>query len=79
MRRIARTLIVAVVLLGACLPLAAVTAIALLPAWSWLEATIGIESVGHSGPADWCYGVVYVGWVTLIGGMLLRRRAQRAR
>lgn len=57
-------------------PLAAVTTLALLPFWSWLEARFGIEAVGHSGPADWCYAVAYVAWVALIaGGLLLRRRA----
>lgn len=31
----------------------------LWPFWNWLEHSYGIESVGHSGPVDWCY------WVTL--------------
>jgi hypothetical protein len=42
------------------LPLGFILTIVLLPLWSWVEATTGIESVGHSGPADWCY------WVTLV-------------
>ena len=42
------------------LPLGIILTIVLLPLWSWVEATTGIESVGHSGPADWCY------WVTLV-------------
>ena len=42
------------------LPLGVILTIVLLPLWSWLEATTGVESVGHSGPADWCY------WATLI-------------
>jgi hypothetical protein len=41
-----------------------VLAVTLFPFWGWLEATTGIESVGHSGPATWCYvvsmGVVFV-------------------
>jgi len=41
-------------------PLSIFTTILLLPFWSWLEATTGIESVGHSGPAEWCYAVVFL-------------------
>jgi hypothetical protein len=26
-----------------------------MPLWNWFENSHGIESVGHSGPADWCY------------------------
>ena len=57
-------------------PLAAVTTLALLPFWSWVEARFGVEAVGHSGPADWCYEVAYVAWVALIAaGLMLRRLA----
>ncbi len=41
-------------------PVAVVITIALLPLWSWLEATLKIESLGHSGPAEWCYLVSYL-------------------
>lgn len=34
--------------------------ILLLPLWSWVEASMGIESVGHSGPAGWCYAAVFL-------------------
>jgi hypothetical protein len=44
----------------AAVPLSIVTTILLFPAWSWLEASTGIESVGHSGPAEWCYAVVFL-------------------
>ena len=27
--------------------------------WGWVEARTGIESLGHSGPADWCFFTVY--------------------
>ena len=70
-----RTLMVSLALLVLCVPLAAVVTIVLLPVWSWLEARFAIESVGHSGPADWCYGVVYAGCVTVIAsGVLWGRR-----
>lgn len=39
-------------------PVGIVLTIVLAPFWSWLEATTGIESIGHSGPAGWCYLVM---------------------
>ncbi len=36
-------------------PIAIVVTIALLPFWSWIESMSEIESIGHSGPAEWCY------------------------
>ena len=56
MARIARKLVLGLVAGVVSVPVAIVLTIALLPFWSWIEATTGIESVGHSGPADWCYG-----------------------
>jgi hypothetical protein len=41
-------------------PIAIVVAIALLPFWSWVELMSEIESVGHSGPAEWCYLACYI-------------------
>jgi len=32
----------------------------LVPLWRWIEADYGIEAIGHSGPAEWCFGVVLV-------------------
>ena len=60
-------------------PLAAVTTLALLPFWSWVEARFGVEAVGHSGPADWCYEIAYAAWVALIAGAMLQRRRAAAR
>lgn len=44
--------------------------IGLVPFWRWLEATTGLESIGHSGPAAWCYwlnfGLLYTGLLTLL-------------
>ncbi len=40
-------------------PIAIVVTIALLPFWSWIESMSEIESIGHSGPAEWCYLVSY--------------------
>ncbi len=43
------------------LPLAYLLTILLMPFWRYLEASTGIESAGHSGPAGWCYSLVYTG------------------
>ncbi len=50
-----RHLIVAVILALVSLPLGVFITLVLLPFWRWLEASYAIESVGHSGPAGWCY------------------------
>ena len=44
---------------------------AAMPFWSWIEATYGIESMGHSGPAGWCYSATYV--LCLIGAAAVSR------
>jgi hypothetical protein len=31
----------------------------LFPLWTWVEATYGIESVGHASVADWCFYATY--------------------
>ncbi len=40
-------------------PVAYIATVLLFPFWSWLESSLGIESVGHSGPDDWCFEVTY--------------------
>jgi len=50
--------IVVIVVLG--VPITIAVTIALMPLWSLIERRYGIESVGHSGPADWCFWVVFV-------------------
>lgn len=47
------------------LPLTLILTFVLSPLWSWCEATYGIESMGHSGPATWCFIAVYVVVVSL--------------
>ena len=42
-----------------CMPIAFIGTILLIPLWSWIEATYAIESIGHSGPSDWCFELVY--------------------
>lgn len=50
--------LVGVVLLS--VPLRILATILLLPFWSRFEASTGIESVGHSGPAEWCYALLFL-------------------
>ena len=45
----------------------AVLTILLLPLWSWIEARFQIESVGHSGPADWCFVATYAVVLAVFG------------
>jgi len=62
-------------------PIAIVVTIALLPLWSWIESMFEIESIGHSGPSEWCYLVCYS--IILICASLIwwaiRRRADTDR
>ena len=61
-------------------PLSVVVTILLLPLWRWLEASTGIESVGHSGPAEWCYAAVFLVLVTGASlFVLMRHRAKGGR
>lgn len=54
-KHFSRHVIVCVMLALVSLPMGAILTLALLPFWRWLEASYAIESVGHSGPAEWCY------------------------
>ena len=80
-RAAARDVVVALAIAVVCLPVAFIGTILLFPLWSWIEATYHYESVGHSGPADWCFEVVYVVLLLLaLGGYALQSaRAGRTR
>jgi len=41
------------------IPLSYLLTILLFPFWTYLEATTGIESAGQSGPAAWCFVLVF--------------------
>ena len=72
-----RGLAVATVICLISAPIALFATIALIPFWSWIESSLQIESIGHSGPAEWCYLTVYI--IILICVFLIwqvvRRRA----
>jgi hypothetical protein len=59
MRRPVRYFFAGLAVLVVCMPIAFIGTFLLSPLWSWMEKTYGIESIGHSGPADWCFYVVY--------------------
>lgn len=67
--------LVGVVVIAA--PVSIVITIFLFPLWSWLEASTGLESVGHSGPAEWCYATVFLVLAASSALMVfIRRRAK---
>jgi hypothetical protein len=55
-----KKMLLGVAILVLALPVAAMATLLLLPFWRWFEARTQVESVGHSGPADWCFGAVYL-------------------
>jgi hypothetical protein len=72
-----RWLVISVGVLVVGLPVAIVATLLLLPFWSWLETRSGIESVGHSGPAEWCYLTTYV-FIVTCGLAALWKRTRRS-
>ena len=52
------------------IPLAFITTILIHPFWRWFERVSGIESFGHSGPAEWCYWFDYIA-IIVIGVTIL--------
>jgi hypothetical protein len=48
------------------LPASVLLTLLLLPFWRWLEATYDIESVGHSGPAEWCFETMFVACIVAL-------------
>jgi hypothetical protein len=60
-------------ILLASAPASILLTLLLLPFWRRLEQSQGIESVGHSGPAEWCYAAVFVVCVALLGSLYALR------
>lgn len=50
-----------IVLLGALVAVFPAVPVTFLlgPAWNALEARTGVEAIGHSGPAGWCYVAIW--------------------
>lgn len=64
MKRALTTVALALLFAVVALPLSAIMTLALLPLWRVIEERYGIESVGHSGPADWCFILIYALWLS---------------
>ena len=68
---------IAIAILLACFPAAAVLTILTSPMWSGFEDLTSLEAYGHSGPAEWCYLVMYgllVGIATVVWQKVGRAR-----
>jgi hypothetical protein len=78
-RPMRRHFLAGALILLASLPLGFVVAIALLPLWRWIERATGIEAVGHSGPAEWCYLLSALGSAAFLGAVHAWRAVRRAR
>ena len=60
---------------GICLaavPASALLALAMVPLWRRIEAGTGLEAIGHSGPAGWCFAATYL--LVVIAGLGAWRR-----
>jgi hypothetical protein len=73
--------LVVVTLLLVGVPATFIITFLLVPLWRWIESTYGIEAIGHSGPADWCFEVVYVLLVIagLFGCLLVLKGGKQSR
>jgi len=74
--QIQRALLVVVVLVSSA-PAAFVVTFLAMPLWSWIERRFGLEAVGHSGPATWCFEVVYA-TIVVVQLLALRRHVAPA-
>ena len=77
MRRVGRAVLLLVGILVLSMPVTFVVTILLMPLWSAIERRWGIESVGHSGPADWCFWLVFASCIMTF--TLVARRLRRTR
>jgi cytochrome c biogenesis factor len=72
-----KLVVIALSLIIICLPLAFIITVFTNPFWLWIENTFSIESVGHSGPAEWCYITVYLLLICAGGLILLKFRNRK--
>jgi hypothetical protein len=69
-----KLLVMALTLIIICIPLAMIITVFSNPLFLWFENTFSVESVGHSGPAEWCYITVYLLLISLSGLIWLKYR-----
>jgi len=72
-----KSVLIALTLIIICLPLAFIITVFTNPFWLWVENTFSIESVGHSGQAEWCYITVYLLLICAGGLILLKFRNRK--
>lgn len=77
MTRLLRTSVMLFFAVAIAVPLGAVITVALFPFWSWIEASTGIESIGHSGPATWCFVATLLPIASLASLAVLRSQGVR--
>jgi hypothetical protein len=68
---------IAFAILVLAFPPSAIITIVCAPLWRWFELQSGIESYGHSGPAEWCYLATYI--VVVAACTVFWSRVQRVR
>lgn len=56
------------------IPISLVLTFVAFPVWSWIEKSFAIESVGHSGPAEWCFLATYAACAFAVAIFLWVRR-----
>ena len=71
-----RELLIASSILLLSLPVAVLLTLMLLPLWPRIGAALGIAAVGPSGPAAWCFVVVYA-VLAAIGTVIMLLRWRR--
>ena len=72
MARVRELLIVSSILL-LCLPVAVLLTLMLLPLWPRIGTALGTVAIGPSGPAAWCFALVYVVLAAVVAGIMLLR------
>lgn len=78
LRRVLLPAVAALTIALLALPPAVVATLVLMPLWSRIEVSAGIESVGHSGPATWCYVATWIALsavLAALAGRVARRRS----
>ena len=78
MKKALRTFLRLLAILALGLPVTFITTFLLSPLWSWIETTFEIESMGHSGPADWCFWAILGLYLLVCATVCLLRRRRRA-
>jgi hypothetical protein len=68
---VVRHLVAGIGILLISIPLSVAVTLAMLPVWQWFEDRFEIESVGHSGPAEWCFLLMFLGCVSVSTALYL--------